>query len=222
MMLFVAYAVLVWWAALKWRRHWIGFAAAGAGVLGVWFIGKFYLWLGGMFGVVRTESFLLLLIPFGGIVGLIGVYIAMLPVRRDEACRRCGYSLRGLEPQSTGGALVCPECGTRHAIADAGSETCGFCGGPVRPHGHRDWVCTSCGMHLLHAPIESPPEPGALSAEQRAMHHAQGEHAQRNAQHDQQAQPEKADGIDGADERNSARLRALRDQIIRKAQPVDR
>lgn len=214
-MLFVVYAALVWWAALAWRRRWLGFLAVALGVLGVWFVARFYLWIGALMGIERTDSFMILLAPFGVIVGVIGAYIACLPVRREGACRKCGYSLHGLEPDA--GLLVCPECGARHAFSQGDSLPCSSCGGETKPHGHRDWVCSRCGLHLLFASNRAE-----SLAEDCPMNDSEGEHAQRHTQDDDHPEPEQADRIDGADQRDRAGLRALGDQIVGKAQPVKR
>lgn len=214
-MLFVVYAALVWWAALAWRRRWLGFASVALGVLGVWFVARFYVWVGSMIGIERTDSFMILLAPFGVIVGVIGAYIACLPVRREGACRKCGYSLIGLEPDH--GLMVCPECGARHAFAEGDSLPCTSCGGETKPHGHRDWVCSRCGLHLLCARI-----PAGISAENGAVHNAERQHAQGQTEDDDHPEPEQPNRIDGADERNGTRLRALGDQFVGKGEPVNR
>lgn len=212
-MLFVVYAVLVWWAALAWRRRWLGFASVGLGVLGVWFLARFYLFVGGLLGVTRTDSFMILVVPFGVIVGVLGLYIACLPVRREGACRRCGYSLIGLEPDAE--MLVCPECGARHAFGAGDSLPCTSCGGATKPHGHRDWLCTACGVHLLFSRNDRRGSP-----EHGAVNDAERQDRQRHTQDDQQPQREQPIRIDRADERNRTRLGALRDDLIREAEPV--
>ena len=217
-MLFVVYAALVWWAALSWRRRWLGFASVALGVLGVWFVARFYLWLGAMLGIERTDSFMILMAPFGVIVGVVGGYIACLPVRREGACRKCGYSLMGLEPENE--LLVCPECGARHAFAQGDSLPCSSCGGDTKPHGHRDWVCSRCGLHLLFTRRVRGGSP--TSAEDGAVDNSQGEHAKRKPEDDDQPQPKQAGGIDAADQRDGTRLRALGDQLVGKGQPVER
>lgn len=223
MMLLVVYAVFVWWAALKWRRRPFGFVVAVLGVLGVYFVGRFYLWLGAMLGVERPESFIFLLMPFGGIVGLIALYIALLPRRSDGACRKCGYSLGGLEPLATDGLVICPECGARHVFAHTEAHPCSKCGGEVKPHGHRDWVCSKCGLHLLHRHRDrNEATESGTSSKDGAVDHAKGEYAERKTEDQEQTQPEQAGRIDVAYERNGRGLRALGDQIIREAQPVER
>ncbi len=216
-MLFVVYAGLVWWAALRWRRRWLGFGLVGLGVFGVWFVARFYLWVGARFGIERTDSFMILLVPFGVTVGVIGAYIACLPKRNEGACRKCGYSLLGLEPEK--GLLICPECGARHAFSAGDSLPCSSCGGETRPHGHRDWVCSRCGLHLLYTrgPVQRD-----SSTKDSAMNDAKGEHAERQPENNDQAKPEQTTRVDAADERDGTGLRALGDQLIGKAQPVER
>lgn len=223
MMLLVVYAVFIWWAALKWRRRAFGFLVAPLGMLGVYFVGRFYLWLATLLGLERPESFIFLLMPFGAIVGLIALYIALLPRRSDGACRKCGYSLGGLEPLATDGLVVCPECGARHVFAHTEARPCSKCGGEVKPHGHRDWVCSKCGLHLLHRHRDRHTEASSeWSSKDGAMDHAQSQHAERQPEDQQQPQREQTLRIDMPDERNGGRLRALGDQIIREAQPVER
>jgi len=219
-MLFVAYAGIVWWAALAWRRRWLGFAAVGLGVLGVWFVARFYIWVGALLGNDRTDSFMILMAPFGVIVGVVGAYISCLPVRRESACRKCGYSLIGLEPENE--LLVCPECGTRHAFSAGDSLPCSSCGGETKPHGHRDWVCSRCGLHLLFTRGTKSGASNATSTEDRAVNHTEGEHAKREAEDNDEAEPEKARGVDAADERNGTGLRTLSDQLVGERQPVQR
>lgn len=213
-MLFVIYAALVWWAALRWRRRLLGFVAVGLGVMGVWFVARFYLLLGSMLGIERTDSFMILMVPFGGIVGVVGAYIACLPVRRETACRRCGYSLIGIERE--GGLLICPECGARHAFAEGESPPCSSCGGETKPHGHRDWVCVNCGLHVLFTRGRT------RSTEDRAVDDPQREHAQGQAEDDDQSQPEQTRRVDAADEGDRAGLRALGDQVVGERKPVER
>lgn len=215
-MLFVVYAALVWWAALAWRRRWLGFGAVVLGVLGVWFVARFYVWIGGLLGIERTDSFMILLAPFGVIVGVLGLYIACLPVRRESACRKCGYSLIGLEPEK--GLLICPECGTRHAFSAGDSLPCSSCGGETRPHGHRDWVCSRCGLHLL---FTRAPQ-GRSSTEDGAVNDSERQHAERKPEDDDEPEPEEARRIDTADERDRPGLRALSDQFVGARQPVQR
>lgn len=158
MMLFPAYALVVWFFAMKWRRMWRGFAAVAVGTLGVHFVATLYIKIGLMLGMSRVESMLLLLYPFAAIVAVVGLYLAMLPRVAHEACRRCGYSLHGLEERSNDSIIVCPECGCRHAMVAKDETNCSQCGGMVRPHGRDDWLCVDCGLHHIErAPLARNP-----------------------------------------------------------------
>lgn len=232
MILFVIYGVLIWYLALRWRRRWLGFASVGAGVVGIYFVARLYLWLGSLMGVSRPESFLLLMAPFGMLVGGIGLYITMLPRRCERSCRGCGYSLVGLEVRgekvgqkvsekvSEIAAARCPECGTRHVFSHVADETCRQCGGELAAYGHRDWVCRGCGLHHLADAWEVVNKGG--SARRGAVEHTQREHERRQPQNDEKAQQQQAVGMDRSDERNGAGLRALRDQVVGEGQPVER
>lgn len=158
MMLFPAYALVVWYFAMKWRRMWRGFAAVALGTLGVHFVAMAYMKIGLILGMSRVESMLLLLYPFAAIVAVVGLYLALLPRAAHEACRQCGYSLHGLEERARDGLIICPECGCRHAIAQ--DANCTQCGSEVRPHGRDDWLCSGCGLHHIErAPTRPQPVP---------------------------------------------------------------
>lgn len=162
MMLFPAYALVVWYFAMKWRRMWRGFAAVALGTLGVHFVAMLYMKIGLLFGMSRVESMLLLLYPFAGMVAVVGLYLALLPRVAHEACRQCGYSLHGLEERGRDGLIVCPECGCRHAVAQPSDPNCTQCGHAVRPHGRDDWLCTGCGVHHIERVVvysKPPPAP---------------------------------------------------------------
>lgn len=179
MMLFPAYALVVWYFAMKWRRMWRGFAAVVLGTLGVHFVAMLYMKIGPLFGMSRVESMLLLLYPFAGIVAVVGLYLVLLPRVAHEACRRCGYSLHGLEARARDGLIVCPECGCRHAVAQTTEPNCTQCGTAVRPHGRDDWLCTGCGVHHIERVVVfSKPPPATAgrtlppSPESGAAHNA--------------------------------------------------
>ena len=113
MFLFAIYAVLVWYAAARWRRRWQSFAWVAAGLLGLVVVAWLHLelnrWSGGR---LRVQVFQSLLYPFTLFVGAIGLYIACLPraVRSALHCRACEYELSGLDEP----VEMCPECGTPH------------------------------------------------------------------------------------------------------------
>lgn len=109
LILFPLYAVLVWYACYRWRRHFLGVAALAAGVLGVAFLA----WL----DVVLTRLisnrfpsmlFLLLLGAEAGVLIPVGIFVWLVPRERAAMpCGGCGYELKGLEAETP----KCPECG---------------------------------------------------------------------------------------------------------------
>jgi len=107
---FPLYAVLVWYAAARWRRRWESFAWVGAGVAGLVLIAYLHLCLNEWtHGRIFLRVLQTLLYPYTGLVGVVGVYIACLPRRvAVYCCHECHYDLSGL----IGETAVCPECGT--------------------------------------------------------------------------------------------------------------
>lgn len=125
MILFVIYAALAWFAAMRWRRTLAAFAAVLAAVGGLVLLAGFHLllnqWTGGR---IFLPGLQMMLYPYTVLVGLIGVYLACLPRSIPAAsCRACEYDLRGLAADRA----VCPECGRaptdaqRALIADSSS-----------------------------------------------------------------------------------------------------
>jgi len=144
----IAYAVLVWYGALRWRRNWRGVAVVLLGVLGVVFTGYLH-WMLNQWtqGRIYLRVLQVLLYPYGALVAGVGFFIAALPrVYTGAQCRSCGYDLRGLETDER----VCPECATRHALSHRSGEPCRTCLRPLPSHAVDHQVCTSCGtVHLL-------------------------------------------------------------------------
>ena len=107
MIVFALYAACVWYLALRYRRHWAGFAISIAAALGVALLTKVLpAWM-------ERPGFIPMSILLWGeaaMVGGIGLFIASLGRTPASTlpCPRCGYDLRGL-PAAT---PVCPECGT--------------------------------------------------------------------------------------------------------------
>lgn len=109
MILFVIYAALAWFAAMRWRRTLAAFAAVVAAVGGLVLLAGFHLllnqWTGGR---IFLPGLQMMLYPFTVLVGVIGFYLACLPRSiPDASCRACEYDLRGLASERA----VCPECG---------------------------------------------------------------------------------------------------------------
>ncbi len=110
MFAFVVYAMLVWYAAAKWRRQWPAFAWVGVGLIGL--LGVAYLhyrlnvWTHGKINLPVLRS---LLYPYAILVVAVGIYIACLPraIPGEIRCTKCRYDLAGLKLP-----VICPECGT--------------------------------------------------------------------------------------------------------------
>ncbi len=110
MLLFVFYAVAVWYGAVRWRYNWRGFAWVTGGLLGVLGVIQFHVLLNAW---TNYEIYLpvlqTLLWSYLGLVGLVGYFITCIPhARKPWCCHKCHYDLTGVP----GFAEVCPECGT--------------------------------------------------------------------------------------------------------------
>jgi hypothetical protein len=116
--LFSIYAVIVWFAAARYRRQWRAFASIAAGVAGLVVIALFHAQLARWSqGRIYLPVLQAMLYPYIVLVALVGLYLSVLPrCVPATACGTCAYDLRGLGEHDLQGlaALVCPECG-RHA-----------------------------------------------------------------------------------------------------------
>ncbi len=216
MVFFAFYAGLVWYGALKRRRHVLGFVYTLLGVLGVAVVGYFHylmnIWTNGALCLPVLQS---LLYPFGGLILCMGVFLACLPQKYSGTrCRACGYDLRGLETDDR----VCPECSTRHVLFHGAGEPCRGCRAPIRARGWDQAVCAVCGTVYLMIgkargdvpgfdreeslrEFDAPPEPPARismserlrrwSASRPAVQRPQKQHQRRDPEdHEQADQPE--------------------------------
>lgn len=107
MIFFAVYAVIIWYAAARFRRRWEAFAWVAAGAIGLILVALFHwrlsVWTGGRIYLRVLQA---LLYPYTVLVVVGGLYIACLPRPRSKVhCRVCQYDLAGLEEP------VCPECG---------------------------------------------------------------------------------------------------------------
>jgi hypothetical protein len=110
MFAFVVYAVVIWYAAARFRRQWESFAWVAGGLAGLllvaWLHTKLSDWTDGRIFLPVLRS---LLYPYTALVVAVGLFIACLPVGRVKVdCPTCDYDLRGLEDEVNS----CPECGT--------------------------------------------------------------------------------------------------------------
>ena len=109
MLLFVFYAVAVWYGAVRWRYNWRGFVWVTGGLVGVLAVIQFHVLLNAW---TNYEIYLpvlqTLLWSYLGLVGLVGYFIACIPqARKAWCCEKCQYDLTGVP----GFTEVCPECG---------------------------------------------------------------------------------------------------------------
>jgi hypothetical protein len=117
MFAFAVYAVLVWAAAARWRRHWESFAWVGLAFAGLALVAYLHYLLnvvtGGKIYLPVLRS---LLYPYTAVVVGVGLFISCLPHRRRPLieCPRCSYDLHGLEDEVNS----CPECGVPFMIVD--------------------------------------------------------------------------------------------------------
>lgn len=120
MLLFVAFAVLVWYGAFSGRRRAGGFAAIAAGLLILLTINALHLHVAQAFGYERfVPVFRVLLYPYIVMVTAVGLFLVFLPIdlpRGELHCRACRYDLSDLKLEVTTGS-PCPECGATLAEA---------------------------------------------------------------------------------------------------------
>lgn len=123
MFAFVVYAVLVWYAAAKWRRRWPSFAWVALGVIGLVGLAYLHYWMNiWTHGKIYLPVLRSILYPYIVLVGVVGAYIACLPrtIPGQVRCSVCRYDLAGLRLPA-----VCPECGTRHSVSPSKPSTTG-------------------------------------------------------------------------------------------------
>lgn len=125
MILLAAYAVFVWYLAIRYRRRWQSFTSVAVAVaLLLAFsgqaVGEHSLAMALPEGLRRGyRTLLILVVPEAGLIALIGFFVASLPRGvTTTSCRGCGYELRGLDPRG----LHCPECGREWRGAGSGLE----------------------------------------------------------------------------------------------------
>ncbi len=109
MVLFSIYAVIVWFAAARYRRQWGSFASVAAGLAGLILVALLHIqlsrWTNGRIYLPVLQA---MLYPYIGLVALVGLYLSCLPRgMAATACRACEYDLTGLAAEH----VVCPECG---------------------------------------------------------------------------------------------------------------
>ncbi|MCX5690836.1 MAG: hypothetical protein NTV94_13810 [Planctomycetota bacterium] len=133
MILFLFYAVFVWYLCFRFRRQWTGILCFVCAMGSLWLLADLYRlairWAKlHSFSLLDTRNdgqlFLMLLAVEAVIVAMVGIFFWCLP--RHVAlvpCRRCRYELSGLDDTNP----TCPECGLHSAAAVLKERTCPTC-----------------------------------------------------------------------------------------------
>lgn len=115
MLLFVFYAVLVWYGAFRGRRRPVGFAVLVGGVLFLLLVNRVHLEIARTFNYDEYVAvFRVLLYPYIILVGAVSLFLVMLPIdlpRGELHCKSCLYDLSDLKEEIFAGD-PCPECGS--------------------------------------------------------------------------------------------------------------
>lgn len=112
MFLFVAYALIVWYASLKWRRRAAGLAAIIVALFGMHLFNMVHGDIARTFGY-DENIFRGLMYPYMALVAGVGLYLFSFPrelPRGRVHCRACWFDLSDHEDLSPD--TPCPECGT--------------------------------------------------------------------------------------------------------------
>lgn len=228
MFIFPLYAVLVWYLAAKYRRRWQGFAIVAASVLLIVLVGFFHAWLGEVTrGRFQVGNMRIILIGYGALIGFIGLFIACLGREQPWHCQFCGYNLLGHAEANP----RCPECGRVSALKKFARGLCRYCGQDLKKRGEDPTLelCAGCrhamvkarafvGASLPLLPPWATPDASRSSADQ-AIQRPGDQHERGQARDERQAQHQEAPIVHGLDDRERARRRALRDEIIHPREP---
>lgn len=118
MHLFVAYAVLVWFASFRWRRQLAGVAALVLAMIGLHLFNLVHNDAAAFIGY-DPRMFRGLMYPYMVLVAAVGLYLYSFPrelPRGRVHCRACWYDLSDHEDDFTPDT-PCPECGVTPAEA---------------------------------------------------------------------------------------------------------
>jgi hypothetical protein len=172
LILFLFYAVFVWYLCFRYRRNWRGLLIFVASMATLWLLADLYRvairWAKvnrHAFLDTRNDGqlFLMLLAVEAVIVAGVGLFFWCLPrAGALKPCRRCGYELAGLDDDNP----TCPECGTTSAAARLRTRECPSCQQSSTWRYDRD-ACDQChtppraSMELAISPAraEGPPLP---------------------------------------------------------------
>lgn len=143
LVLFPLYAFLVWYACLRWRRRVLGVAALAMGIMLIALLAHLDLAIRRWLHMTDTGPlFRFMLYAEGGMVGMVGALLVLLPPTRraQTPCRRCGYELLGLDDANP----TCPECGLAYAATEVELAACIICGGAAPAAADGRNLCKAC------------------------------------------------------------------------------
>ncbi|MEO1583801.1 MAG: hypothetical protein AAFR96_04415 [Planctomycetota bacterium] len=121
MFLFVVYALLIWYAAFRWRRHVAGVVTIVGGMIVMHLFNIVHGDIADSLGY-DENIFRGLMYPYMGLVAAVGIYLFCFPKELPRGtlhCRACWYDLSDMEGEFTE-HTPCPECGTTRAEARTG------------------------------------------------------------------------------------------------------
>jgi len=193
MLLFVFFAMLVWYGSFVGRRRLGGLAALGAGLFVLFVVNAVHFRVAQTFGYEQyVPVFRVLLYPYTALVASIGIFMISLPIdlpRGEIHCKACRYDLTEIKQEVLEGD-PCPECGS--TIAEASTR-----------RGRRS------ARKRRHARSRLAPEPmlglqldsQSGSAADQSDEAAGDEHEQRQAADEQPLDRSPAGGVHGLDDR---------------------
>lgn len=165
MIIFLFYAVFVWYLCFRFRRQWTGVVCFLCSMGALWLLADLYRlairWAKlHRFSLLDTRNdgqlFLMLLAVEAVIVAAVGIFFWCLPRHMAQVpCRRCGYELAGLDDDNP----TCPECGLEAAAARVRDQTCPQCGQCGQWRTDRE-LCKKC-----HTPRATPSGQAVRTAE---------------------------------------------------------
>jgi hypothetical protein len=123
MLLFVFYAVLVWYGAFRGRRRFVGLAVLLVGILFLLLVNRVHLEVARAYNYDEYVAvFRVLLYPYIIFVGSVSLFLVSLPIELPKGelhCKVCRYDLSDLKDEVLSGE-PCPECGA--TIQEASSR----------------------------------------------------------------------------------------------------
>jgi hypothetical protein len=151
-LLFVVYAVIVWYFAMVYRRRWPGFLAVALGLVGMLVINHLHTRFSDfMRNSISKPVMQVLLYAETALVPAVGLYIALLPRgRMSGRCPHCGRDLTDVDTA----ASACPGCAAKFPV-EMNDGCCGRCRYNLAGMEEAEGVCPECGTPFY--PHRQPP-----------------------------------------------------------------